>query len=154
MRLHACLTPATAQLRGSQSVTLQTEGAHVGEIALSTALDNWNEVIGIPQMTAVAPILFELPAGIVIEFALVAADGLGVEAALRADAVVAGEDLLTQIAGVGAQLPLVDTGSPQKVKRPLGTATPHQRHNPFWRCATQPPGFVRRVLTSPQTRNS
>jgi len=58
-------------------------------------------------MAARSPFLFELPARVVVELALVPAQRLGIEAAGGANAAVASEDPLAQIAGVGAQLPLV-----------------------------------------------
>ncbi len=79
-----------------------------------------HDVIGVPQIAAKAPVFFELLAGGVIEFALVLAQGFGIHAALRADAAIAREDLLAQIAGVGAQLPLMHARRAAKSEATLG----------------------------------
>ena len=80
------------------------------------------------------------------------AQGFGVDAAERADAAVAGEDLRAKIRGVRAQLPLWTHAAPQKVKRPLGTAAPQQRQQAL-RSRVQPPGWVRRVDICAGTRS-
>ena len=91
-------------------MALQAERAHIGEVAFAAAFDDGDDVIGIPEMPAEAPFSFELPAGFEIEFAFIAAERFGVDAALGADAAVARENLLTKIAGVGPQPPFVDAG--------------------------------------------
>ena len=108
-RLTLLLT-APAQCGGRSAVALQAERAHVGEIAFAATLDDGDDVIGIPEMTAKAPFFFKLAAGREIEFALVFTKGFGVEAALGADAVVSGKDLLAEIGGIGAESPFVDAG--------------------------------------------
>ena len=101
---------APAQGDGGGAVALEAESAHVREAAFATAFGDGEDVVGVPQVAAEAPVFFELAAGCVIELAFVFAQGFGVEAARGAHALVAGEDLLAQIAGVGAQLPLVNAG--------------------------------------------
>jgi hypothetical protein len=88
----------------------QAQGSHVGEIAFAATFDDRDDMVSIPEVAAVAPLLFKLAARSEIEFALVFAQTLGVEATQGADAAVAGEDLFAEISGVGAQLPLVDAG--------------------------------------------
>ena len=88
-------------------MALEAEGAHVGEIAFASAFGDGHDVVGVPQVAAMAPVPLELAAGGVVELALVLAQGFGIEAALRADAAVAQEDLCAQVAGIGAQLPLM-----------------------------------------------
>jgi len=87
-------------------MALQTQRAHVGQIAFASAFGYGQDVIGVPQVFALAPILFEIAARRVIQLALVFPQRLGVQAALRTHAAIPGEDLLSQIAGIGAQLPL------------------------------------------------
>ena len=88
----------------------EAQGAHVGEVAFAAAFDDGYDVVGVPQVAAAAPLFFKAAAGGEVELAFVFAERFGVEAALRANAVVAGEDLLTEVGGIGAQLPLVDAG--------------------------------------------
>ena len=95
---------------GGLSVALEAERAHVGEGAFAAAFGDGEDVVGVPEITAGAPVFFELAAGAVVEYAFVFAEGFGVDAALGADAPVAGEDLGAEVAGVGAELPLVDAG--------------------------------------------
>jgi hypothetical protein len=89
-------------------MALQAEGAHVGQVALSAAFDDWDDVVGVPQVAAGAPVLFELTARLVVELALVFAKGLGVDAARGAHPFVSSENLFAEISRVGAELPLVD----------------------------------------------
>jgi len=88
----------------------EAEAAHVGKVALAATFCDGDDVVGIPQVAADSPEFFELTAGLVIELALVLAKRFGVDAAEGANAAVAGEDLGTEIAGVGAQFPFVDAG--------------------------------------------
>src|SRR5271157_285820 len=98
----------------------EAEGAHVGKVALAAAFHDGDNVVGVPQVMAAAPVLFELSTGGPVEFALGLPQGFGVEAALRADAAIAREDPLAEIAGVGAQLPLIDAGVAAKGAATLG----------------------------------
>jgi hypothetical protein len=95
-------------------VAAQAERAHVGEIALASAFGDRYDVVGIPNVPTAAPFLLKPFSCGVIQFALVLAKRLRVDAALRADAPVAGENPLAQIAGVGTQPPFVDTGRATK----------------------------------------
>src|SRR5690242_7342753 len=61
-------------------------------------------------MAAQAPLSFKLTAGCEIQLAFVFAQRFSVQTALGADAAIAGEDLIAQVAGVGAQLPFVHAG--------------------------------------------
>jgi len=92
----------------SGAVAHDAEGSHVSEVALTAAGSDGDDVVGIPEMAPKAPILFELLAGLVVEFALIFAQLLGIDAAERADSSIAGKDLLAQVAGIGAELPFVD----------------------------------------------
>jgi hypothetical protein len=91
-------------------VTAQAERAHVGEIALASALGYRHDVVGIPNMPPSAPFLLKALAGGVIQLAFVLAQGFRIDTALPTDAPVTGENLFAQIAGVRAQPPLVDAG--------------------------------------------
>ena len=95
---------------GDGAVAFQAEGAHVVQAALAAAGGNGDDVVGVPEVAARAPVFFELAAGSVVELALVLAELLRIDAAQGADAAVAREDLLAEVAGVGAQLPFVDAG--------------------------------------------
>ena len=92
-------------------MTLETESADIGKVALPAAFANRHDMIRIPKAAAVAggysPVFFELPPRGVIELALMFAQCLGVETAQRADAAVAPENLLAKITGIAAQPPFV-----------------------------------------------
>lgn len=75
-------------------MTLQTQRAHVREVALASTLYYRHDVIGIPQIPPAAPILFELFPRFVVELALVFSKRLRIDSAERAGAVVAQKDLL------------------------------------------------------------
>ncbi len=101
---------AEAQLSGNGAVAAKAKSAHVGEAAHAAAFHHGDEGIGIPETAAAAPVFFKRAVGAVIELALVPPQRFGIQAAERADAVAAGEDLGAEVAGVGAQPPLVDAG--------------------------------------------
>lgn len=46
---HLSLTQPLAQLCCVLAVTFQTQGAHVGQVAFTTALDHWNDVVFRPH---------------------------------------------------------------------------------------------------------
>ena len=91
----------------------EAESAEVVEVALASAFGDGADVVGVPEAAAGgdgfhsvemetcdaggAPCPFEGVVG-----------GDGVDAADGADAAVAGEDLVAEVAGVGAETPLVD----------------------------------------------
>ena len=91
-------------------MTRQTERPHVGKIALAAALGDRNDMVGVPQVSAGAPLLFKFPARGEIELPFPLAESFGIQPALGADSAVAGEHLPTQIGGIRAQPPLVHTG--------------------------------------------
>jgi hypothetical protein len=99
-------------------VAFQAEGAHVGEVALTTAFDDRHNVVGIPEMPAQTPLLFEDAARGVIELPLVPAESFGIDTAFGTDAAIPGEDLVAEITGVGAQLPLMNALRSAKRKTP------------------------------------
>ena len=98
---------------GGFAVTEEAEGAEVVEVALAAALGYGADVVGVPEAAAGGDGLHAVEAkaggagwasgsleGVV--------GGDGVDGADGADASVAGEDLVTEVAGVGAEAPLVD----------------------------------------------
>src|ERR1700680_860627 len=118
---------ACPQFGGGGAMAPQAQRAHIAEIALAAALGYGHHVVGVPEMTAAAPVLLELPARGVIELAFVFAQRVGIEAALRADAAIAREDLVAKISGVGAQPPLAHAGVAAKgeaAARNFGPAPP------------------------------
>src|SRR5579871_4866940 len=141
---------ALAPLSRDGAVAFQAESAHVGKIALATAFGNGENVVGVPEMAATAPLLLELAAGIVVELALAFAECFGVETALRTDAMIAGEHLFTQIGGVGAQFPFMDAGGTTECEpapRDLSAA-------PTARAALADDPATRHRTTSAHTRSS
>jgi hypothetical protein len=105
-------------------VALQAERAHVGEIALSSTFGDRHDVVGIPYMPPAAPVLLKTLAGSIVQFALVLAQGFRIDAALRADAAIARENLLAKIAGIGSQPPLVDTDGTAEREPAAGSSRP------------------------------
>jgi hypothetical protein len=102
------------ELCGGFAVAEETEGAEVVEVALTAAFGDRADVVGVPQAatrgdgshsvemqagcTGGAARTFECVVG-----------GDGVDLAGGADTTVASEDLIAEIARVGAKTPLVDT---------------------------------------------
>ena len=101
-------------------MALEAQGAHVGEIALATAFGDGEDVIGVPEMPATAPFLFELAARLEIQLALVFAKSFGVEAALGADAAVSCENPIAEITRIGAEPPFVDAGGTTECEAAAG----------------------------------
>lgn len=92
------------------AVTLEAEGAHVGEVAFAAAFGNGDDVIGIPKSFSAA----EIPAskGTSASGASEAFDVMklsrAIEAADGADAAIPFENALAEMAGIGAQLPFLN----------------------------------------------
>ena len=111
--LVSCETETGAELCGGFAVAGEAEGAEIVEVALAAAFGYGANVVGVPEGAAGGDGLHavERQAGC----ASVAAgsfegvvDGDGVGVTDGADAAVAGEDLVAEVAGVGAETPLVD----------------------------------------------
>jgi hypothetical protein len=104
---------ALSELGGGFAVAEEAQGAEVVEVALAAAFGDWANVVGVPEAAAGCDGFHavEAEAGGAggtsgsLE-GVVGADG--VDGADGADASVAGEDLVAEVAGVGAETPLVD----------------------------------------------
>ena len=91
----------------------ETEGAEVVEVTLASAFGDWADVVGVPEGAAGGDGFHSVEmeacdaggASCPFEGAV---GGDGVDAADGADTTVAGEDLIAEVAGVGAETPLVD----------------------------------------------
>jgi hypothetical protein len=100
-------------LSGGFAVAEETEGAEVVEIALASAFGYGPDVVSVPEAAAGGDGFHavEMQAGFTgwascsLECVV---GGDGVDVADGADAAVAGEDLVAEVAGVGAKTPLVD----------------------------------------------
>jgi hypothetical protein len=90
-------------------MAFEAERTHIGKIALAASFSNGNHMVGVPELAPHAPFFFEPAAGSVIEFAFLFSQRFGIEAADRAHAAIACEDLLAEIAWIGAQPPLMHT---------------------------------------------
>lgn len=108
-----CGAEAETKLCGSFAVAGETKGTEIVQIALASTFGDGADVVGIPEGAAAGDGLHAVEAeagdtgGSTGTFeGVVDGDGLGV--ADGADAVVAGEDLIAEIAGIGAEPPLVD----------------------------------------------
>lgn len=93
-------------------MTSQAEGADVVEVALASAFDYGNDVVGIPQRFARAgaktPVHQERCAMGTAGIAELSSSGDGIGFTDSADAAITIEDFFTEIGGLGAQFPLVD----------------------------------------------
>jgi hypothetical protein len=104
---------AYAELGGGFAVAEEAEGAEIVEVALAAAFGYGADVVGVPQAAAGGDGLHavEMEAGgaggSAGSFECVVG-GDGVDVADGADAAVAGKDLVAEVAGVGAETPLVD----------------------------------------------
>jgi hypothetical protein len=94
-------------------VAEEAEGAEVVEVALAAAFGYGADVVGVPEAAACGDGLHavEIEAGgagrAAGSFESVVG-GDGVDVTDGADAVVASEDLVAEVAGIGAETPLVD----------------------------------------------
>lgn len=127
---------ALAKLSRGSTVTAEAEGADILEIALATAFNHGNDVIGVPEAAAAAcadsPVLQQLLTTGTAGAAKLLKGSDGIDGADRAATVVAQEDLLAQIRRLGAQLPLVDA-----VRRAEGEAAArHLKGTPAAEAAT------------------
>lgn len=101
------------ELSGSFAVAGEAEGAEVIEVALASAFGDGADVVCVPEGAAAGDGLHSVEGeagdagGAPGSFECVI-DGNGVGLAEGADAAVAGKDLLAEVAGVGAEPPLVD----------------------------------------------
>ena len=110
---HSGEPEASAELGGGFAVAEETEGAKVVEVALAAAFGYGTNVISIPQAAPGGDGLHavEMEAGCTgwgagsLECVV---GGDGVDVADCADAVIAGEDLVAEIAGIGSKAPLVN----------------------------------------------
>jgi hypothetical protein len=109
----AGVSEALAELSGGFAVAEEAEGAEVVEVTLAAPFGDWANVVGVPEAAAGCDGLHAVEAkasgaggasgsleGVV--------GGDGVDGAYGADAAVAGENLVAEVAGVGAETPLVD----------------------------------------------
>ena len=91
----------------------EAEGAEVVEVALAAAFGYGADVVGVPEAAAGGDGLHAVEmetggAGRASGALEGGVGGDGVDVADGADAAVAGEDLVAEVAGVGAETPLVD----------------------------------------------
>jgi len=110
---HADFTEPEAKLGGDFAVAGQAEGAEVFEVALAAALGDGTDVVGVPEGASAGDGFHAVErkaggAGCAFRSLQSFVDGDGVGAAEGADPAVAGEDVVAEVAGIGAQTPLVD----------------------------------------------
>ena len=102
-----------AELGGGFAVAEEAEGTEVVEVALAAAFGDGTDVVGVPEAeagcdgfhTVEAEASSASGASGSLEGVI---GGNGVDGADGADAAVAGKDLVAEVAGVGAETPLVD----------------------------------------------
>ena len=106
-------TEAGAELGGGFAVAEEAEGAEIVEVALAAAFGYGTDVVGVPEGSAGGD------GGHAVEAEAGGSGGAagslesgvggnGVDVAAGADATVAREDLVAEVAGVGAETPLMD----------------------------------------------
>ena len=98
---------------GDLAVAGEAERAEVVEIALAAAFRYGEDVVGVPEGAAGRDGLHAVEresgdAGFAAGSLERVVDGDGIGLAELADAAVAGEDLVAEVSGVGAETPLVD----------------------------------------------
>ncbi len=101
------------QLGGVPAVAGEAEGLEVGEVALASAFGYGEDVVGVPEGLAGRGGFEAVEAEAGLAFGSAGSfeggeDGEGVGLAEGADAVISQKDLLAEVSGVGAELPLVD----------------------------------------------
>ncbi len=104
---------AAAEVGGDLAVAWEAEGAEVVEVALAAAFSDGADVVGVPEGAAggdglQAPKLEGFDASGAAGALEVGVGGDGVGGAEGAEAAVAGEDVIAEVAGVGAETPLVN----------------------------------------------
>ena len=104
---------ALAELGGGFAVAEEAEGAEVVEVALAAAFGDWTDVVSVPEAATGCDGLHAVEAeaggaGWASGSLERVVGGDGVDVADGADAAITGEDLVAEIAGVGAETPLVD----------------------------------------------
>jgi len=104
---------AEAELGGGFAVAEEAEGAEIVEVALAAAFGYGADVVGVPEAAAGGDGLHAVEmeaggAGGAADSFEGAVGGDCVYLADGADAVVAGEDLVAEVAGIGAETPLAD----------------------------------------------
>jgi hypothetical protein len=109
----ACAGEALAELGSGFAMAEEAEGSEVIEIALASAFGYRANVIGVPEGAAGGDGLHSVEmeasgAGWSAGSYEGIVGGDGVYRADGADAAVAGKDLVAEVAGVGAETPLVD----------------------------------------------
>ena len=102
------------ELGSGFAVAGEAEGAEVGEVTLPAALGYGPDVVGVPEGAAAGDGLHSVEGEAGGTCGTAGAleggeDGDGVGVAEGADAAIAGEDLVAEVAGVSAETPLVDT---------------------------------------------
>jgi hypothetical protein len=100
-------------LGGGFAVAEQAEGAEVVEVALAATFGYRADVVGVPEAAASGDGLHAVEmetggAGRSAGSLECVVGGDGIDRTDGADAVVAGEDLVAKVAGIGAETPLVD----------------------------------------------
>jgi hypothetical protein len=105
---------ALAELGGGFAVAEKAEGAEVVEVALAAAFGYGADVVGVPEAAAGGDGFHAVEmqaggAGWASGSLKCVPGGDGVDAADGTDAAVAGEDVVAEVAGIGAETPLVDT---------------------------------------------
>jgi hypothetical protein len=105
---------ALTELCGGFAMAWNAEGADVIQITLASAFYDGEDVVGVPEGAAAGDGFHAIKGesgdtGFAAGALERGVDGDGVGTAEVADAVVASEDLVAEVAGVGAEAPLVDT---------------------------------------------
>jgi hypothetical protein len=109
----ACAGEALAELGSGFAMAEEAEGSEVIEIALTSPFSYRADVVGVPEAAASGDGLHAVEMQACRSCSAAGSlegvvGGEGVNVADGADAAVAGKDLVAEVAGVGAETPLVD----------------------------------------------
>jgi hypothetical protein len=111
------LDQAAAKLERADTMALQAKRSHVRKIAFATPFDHRNDMVGVPQTLSATEVPFGgcAAARVVTQLAEMDVSRNTIHAAERANSAISFKDFLSEVAGIGTQLPLVD--APIRAKR-------------------------------------
>jgi hypothetical protein len=112
-------------LRGGFAVAQKAKGAEIVEVALTTALSHWPNMVGIPEaaprgdgLHAIKPQACGTSSATGSLKCVIG--GEGVNRADSTDATITRKDLIAEVAGIGAQTPLMNAVVAAESAAPLG----------------------------------
>lgn len=110
MQLSGGINKTPAQLFAAQTVTFEAQSAHIRKVAFSAAIDDRDDVIGIPEGLSALhfPLAARFGSGRASQSLHPAQLGDAVEAAHRADTLISLEYAVAEVTRIAAKLPFFD----------------------------------------------